>query len=205
MKVFTIFALPLVSILLLSTFPDTAMSGDFYKWVDEKGVVHFVDSPGKIPTKYQKRAKEKEFKKSTDESSVLEESVKVEPTSSDWIKEAKKSRRYPTKGGAIDFVNSDSFKSEVLYSNQPVLVEFWATWCGYCKKIEPTIVQIATEYDGRLRIVKVDIDKDKNLKARYKVKGVPTVVLFKNGKEKKRVRGFANKKRLVAMIEKGLN
>ena len=205
MKVVTLFSFFLVSLFLVSTFPNIAMSGDFYKWVDEKGAVHFVDSPGKIPAKYQKRAKEKEFKKSTYESSVLDESVKVEPTSSDWIKEAKKSRRYPTNGGAIDFVNGDSFKSEVLYSNQPVLVEFWASWCGYCKKIEPTIVQIATEYDGKLRIVKVDIDKDKNLKAKYRVKGVPTVVLFKNGKEKKRIRGFANKKRLVAMIEKGLN
>jgi thioredoxin 1 len=77
---------------------------------------------------------------------------------------------------------SENFKEEVLDSNIPVLVDFWAVWCGPCKMLTPTIDQIAKEFDGKVKVGKVNVDENQQLAAQYGIMSIPTVIIFKNGK-----------------------
>ena len=96
-------------------------------------------------------------------------------------------------------VNDANF-AEVLNSGLPVVVDFWATWCGPCKMIAPVVEQISEEYADKLVVGKVDVDEAPTIAARYKVMSIPTLVLFENGKEAKRLVGFMPKARLVAEL-----
>jgi len=78
-------------------------------------------------------------------------------------------------------INTGNFGTEVLESNIPVLVDFWASWCGPCRMIAPLIDQIAAEYSGKLKVGKVNIDEESDLASRYGIVSIPTLVLFKNG------------------------
>ncbi len=98
-------------------------------------------------------------------------------------------------------VTDKSFKKEVLESDVPVLVDFTATWCGPCKALAPIIDQIATEFGGKLKVAKLDIDDSPDVPSQFSIRGVPTVILFKNGQEVGRQVGLAPKPRLVAMFE----
>ncbi len=80
-------------------------------------------------------------------------------------------------------VNSASFEEVVLNSDQPVMVDFWATWCGPCKQIAPTIAQVADEYDGKVVVAKLDIDEAGDVAERYGITAIPTLIFFKNGEE----------------------
>jgi thioredoxin 1 len=77
---------------------------------------------------------------------------------------------------------SENFKEEVLDSDIPVLVDFWAVWCGPCKMLTPTIDQIAKEFDGKVKVGKVNVDENQQLAAQYGIMSIPTVIIFKNGK-----------------------
>ncbi|OGP91202.1 MAG: thioredoxin [Deltaproteobacteria bacterium RBG_16_48_10] len=101
-------------------------------------------------------------------------------------------------------VNDKNFTSEVLQSDLPVLVDFWATWCGPCKSISPIIDEIAKEYSGRIRIGKLNVDENPAIPSQYSVRGIPTLILFKGGKILEQIVGAVPKTRLVAMIEKAL-
>lgn len=101
----------------------------------------------------------------------------------------------------VKTVSDRTFQSEVLQSNEPVLIDFTATWCGPCKALAPIIDQIATEYGGRLKVAKLDIDDSPDVPSRFSIRGVPTVILFKNGQEVGRQVGLAPKPRLVALFE----
>jgi thioredoxin 1 len=98
-------------------------------------------------------------------------------------------------------VTDDTFEAEVLQSAQPVLVDYWAEWCGPCKAIAPILDELATEYDGRLRIVKLDIDKDIVIPARYNIRGIPTLMIFKNGNLEATKVGIQSKSQLIAFID----
>lgn len=94
-------------------------------------------------------------------------------------------------------VTDDTFESEVLQSAEPTLVDFWAAWCGPCRMVAPVVEEIAAEYDGKLRVVKLDVDSNQRTPNRYGIQGIPTLILFKGGAEAARIVGFRPKEALV--------
>jgi thioredoxin 1 len=101
-------------------------------------------------------------------------------------------------------MTSDNFDLQVLQSEVPVLIDFWAEWCGPCKAIGPSIEQLATEYVGKAKIFKVDVDTEGDLAQKYGVMSIPALVIFKGGKEVDRMVGAAPKPQIAALIERAL-
>ena len=97
-------------------------------------------------------------------------------------------------------LTSENFEEEVLKSEKPVLVDFWATWCGPCKMLAPVISEIAEKYEGKVKVGKVNIDNEKELAVRYQITSIPTLMLFKNGEVSNMTVGFQSKSELERMI-----
>ena len=101
----------------------------------------------------------------------------------------------------ITHTSDSSFDSDVLKSDLPVLVDYWAEWCGPCKMIAPVLDDIANEYDGKLRIVKLNIDENPQTPPKFGIRGIPTLMLFKNGAVEATKVGAMSKSQLSAFIE----
>jgi len=97
-----------------------------------------------------------------------------------------------------------SFEQEVLKSDTPVLVDFWAEWCGPCRMIGPSLEDIAKEMDGKLKVVKVNIDENPTTPSRYNVRSIPTLLLFKNGQVADQIVGAVPKAKLDAMVKRAI-
>jgi len=97
-------------------------------------------------------------------------------------------------------VTDQTFDTEVIHSPTPVLVDFWAAWCGPCRAIAPTIDQIAAEYSGRLKVVKIDVDENGEVPSKYGVQGIPTLLLFKGGQVVEKLVGAYPKAALLSKI-----
>lgn len=95
-----------------------------------------------------------------------------------------------------------NFGDEVLRAAQPVLVDFWAEWCGPCKMIAPVLDELATEYGGKVKIAKVNIDENQNLAAQYRVTAIPTLLVFKSGQVLEQMVGMKSKRDLKASLDK---
>ena len=104
----------------------------------------------------------------------------------------------------IVHVSDDSFESEVLQSGVPVLVDYWAEWCGPCKMIAPVLDEIADEYEGRIRVAKLNIDDNPTTPPRYGIRGIPTLMLFKDGEVEATKVGAVSKSQLTAFIDSNL-
>jgi len=99
-------------------------------------------------------------------------------------------------------VSDGSFEKDVLQSEKPVLVDFWAAWCGPCRAMMPTVEALATELEGSAAVVKLNVDDNPSTPQNYGVRGIPTMILFKGGKEVERVVGTTSKESLSRLIEK---
>jgi thioredoxin 1 len=102
-------------------------------------------------------------------------------------------------------INDANFEKEVLESERPVLVDFTASWCPPCRLLVPTLEAVAREFSGSARIVKVDVDDNSIATQRYGIKGMPTLILFKNGREEERVVGAVSREVISKMFTKHLN
>lgn len=101
----------------------------------------------------------------------------------------------------LKHVTDATFDEEVLKAPGPVLVDFWAQWCGPCKMIAPVLDELAEEYAGKLQICKLDVDANPNTAPKYNVKGIPTLIIFKNGNVEAKKVGAMSKSQLAAFIE----
>ena len=104
----------------------------------------------------------------------------------------------------ISHVNDDEFEAEVLKSSGPVLVDFWAEWCGPCKMIAPMLDDLAATYQGKLKVAKVNIDHNQKTPRAYSVRGIPTLMIFKDGKVEATQVGAVSKTQLTTMIDNAI-
>lgn len=104
----------------------------------------------------------------------------------------------------ITEVRDDNFEAEVIHSDLPVLIDFWAPWCGPCKTIAPVVEELAKEYEGRLKVAKLNVDDNPATPSRYGVRGIPNLILVKGGAVKEQIVGAAPKAKLVDAIERAL-
>ncbi len=101
-------------------------------------------------------------------------------------------------------ITDDNFETEVIGSNQPVLIDFWAIWCGPCRMIAPIVEELANEYDGRVKVGKLDVDNNQETSIRYGVRSIPTLLIFKDGKIKDTIIGAVPKSHLVQKLNSAL-
>ena len=104
----------------------------------------------------------------------------------------------------IEHITDDNFEPEVLKSEVPVLVDYWAEWCGPCKSIAPILEEVAKEYDGRLKVTKINVDENQQVPARFGIRGIPTLMLFKNGNVEATRVGALSKSQLTAFLDSNI-
>jgi thioredoxin 1 len=107
-------------------------------------------------------------------------------------------------GADVMNIGDGDFAKEVLQSDQPVLVDFWATWCAPCRAIAPAVEELATQYKGKVKVAKVNIDDNQNTPQQYGIRSIPTLLVFKGGKVVEQIVGAVPKARLEAALQKAL-
>jgi len=106
------------------------------------------------------------------------------------------------EGGSLRQVTDGDFEQEVLKSDLPALVDFWATWCGPCRTVGPIVEELATEYEGKVKVAKLNVDDNKETPTKYGIRGIPTLILFKNGQVVDQIVGAVPKSRIKELLDK---
>ena len=104
----------------------------------------------------------------------------------------------------IHHVTDDTFDPEVLKSDTPVLVDYWAEWCGPCKSIAPILDEVSKDYDGKLRVAKMNVDENRDVPSKYGIRGIPTLMLFKKGNVEATRVGALSKSQLTAFLDSNI-
>jgi thioredoxin 1 len=107
-------------------------------------------------------------------------------------------------GQFVTEVNDADFEKQVLQSDTPVLVDFWAAWCGPCRALAPVVDQVASEYQGKLKVMKMDVDKNNATPGRYGIRGIPALLIFKGGKVAEQIVGFVPKEHIDQTLSRVL-
>jgi thioredoxin 1 len=107
----------------------------------------------------------------------------------------------PMSSELIKHITDDSFSTDVLQSDKPVLVDYWAEWCGPCKAIAPVLDEVSKAYDGKLQVAKMNVDENRDIPAKFGIRGIPTLMLFKNGELAATKVGALNKAQLTAFLD----
>ncbi len=107
-------------------------------------------------------------------------------------------------GQFVTEVNDADFEKQVLQSDTPVLVDFWAAWCGPCRALAPVVDQVASEYNGKLKVMKMDVDKNNATPGRYGIRGIPALLIFKGGKVAEQIVGFVPKEQIDQTLSRVL-
>jgi len=102
----------------------------------------------------------------------------------------------------LNITSEDDFNARILQADKPVLIDFWAPWCGPCKMVAPELEAVADEYEGKAIVVKVNVDEQQGLANQYNVMSIPTLLLFKDGKETERIVGYRPRKDLMDAVDK---
>jgi len=108
-------------------------------------------------------------------------------------------------GNGIVELTDESFDRDVLKSEQPVMVDFWAAWCGPCKALAPIVDEVATAYNGKIKVGKMDVDKNVATPQRYGVRGIPTLLIFKDGKVQEQIVGYVPKETIQKALDKHIS
>jgi thioredoxin 1 len=104
----------------------------------------------------------------------------------------------------VSEVNDADFEKQVLQSDTPVLVDFWAAWCGPCRALAPVVDEVATQYQGKLKVMKMDVDKNNATPGRYGIRGIPALLIFKGGKVAEQIVGFVPKEQIDTTLSRVL-
>ena len=104
--------------------------------------------------------------------------------------------------GNVININDENFESEVTNSTVPLVVDFWATWCGPCRKLSPLVDEIAQAYDGKVKFAKVNVEESIETAKKYSISGLPSLLIFKNGESVERMTGLMPKSTIISNIEK---
>ncbi|ADV83349.1 thioredoxin [Terriglobus saanensis] len=107
-------------------------------------------------------------------------------------------------GQYVTEVNDATFEQDVLKSDQPVLVDFWASWCGPCRALAPIVDQVAETYNGKLKVMKMDVDRNNATPGKYGIRGIPALLIFKDGKVAEQIVGYVPKETIDASVTKVL-
>ena len=105
-------------------------------------------------------------------------------------------------GNFAKAIEDSNFETDVLGSDKPVLVDFWAEWCGPCRMIAPSVAAVAEEYEGKAGVYKMNVDENINVPQRFGIRGIPTLIVFKGGQEQERIVGAVSREAIAKVIDK---